>query len=52
MTKRKEVSKICFNTSKDIEKKIVKLAEKEISATKSSVINSILTEYFKKRREV
>lgn len=47
---RKDVTKICFNTSKKMEKKIIKLAENgDFNETKSSIINKILKKYFEEK---
>lgn len=47
---RKDVTKICFNTSKNMERKIIKLAENgDFNETKSSIINKILKKYFEEK---
>lgn len=49
---KKDTTKICFNTSKTMEKKLIKLAEDgDFNETKSSVINKILRKYFEKNKD-
>lgn len=48
---RKDVTKICFNTSKNMERKIIKLVENgDFNETKSSIINKILKKYFEEKK--
>lgn len=48
---RKDVTKIWFNTSKNMERKIIKLVENgDFNETKSSIINKILKKYFEEKK--